>query len=397
MKSIKQIAALLSLGMALVTHAAEYTIVDLGPGRANAINSIGQIVGGRNTLIPCTMDQAWTATLWSSNSSGYQAFDLGWLSSTSRWSEANSINASGLITGCSTVAFPNEEQGGRAFLWTPTTNNGTSGTMVRIAPVYDYDSNFRFITGMGINNSNVVAGRSQHDGGYSMAFLENYAASNLTIIGSNVTVGPQFGAYAINNSGIWAGGIWQVAAPDDENDNYPDIAYAGDTMLGTLMGTSSYQGTNGDSRALSINNSNLVAGISWYTTNSQEWPAGQYRACVWTNLSATSIVNLGTLGDDDWSCANGISDNNIVVGRSINANGSTVGLLAGIGFGRAFVYDGVNGMRDLNELIPSESGWYLTNATGINNSGWIVGYGTKIIDPCTMETEEHAFLLIPNP
>jgi hypothetical protein len=33
-------------------------------------------------------------------------------------------------------------------------------------------------------------------------------------------------------------------------------------------------------------------------------------------------------------------------------------------------------MTDLNSLLPANSGWILSNATGINDSGQIVGVGT---------------------
>ncbi len=45
-------------------------------------------------------------------------------------------------------------------------------------------------------------------------------------------------------------------------------------------------------------------------------------------------------------------------------------------------------MTDLNSLLPSGSGWNLGGATGINDSGQIVGYG---ID----NGQDHAFLLTP--
>ena len=46
------------------------------------------------------------------------------------------------------------------------------------------------------------------------------------------------------------------------------------------------------------------------------------------------------------------------------------------------------GMKDLNNLIPPNSGWVLVLANSINNSGQITGYGT-------INGENHAFLLTP--
>jgi len=46
---------------------------------------------------------------------------------------------------------------------------------------------------------------------------------------------------------------------------------------------------------------------------------------------------------------------------------------------------------DLNNYIPEDSGWILTGAQGINDEGYIVGYG---ISP---NGEYHGFLLTPIP
>ena len=47
-------------------------------------------------------------------------------------------------------------------------------------------------------------------------------------------------------------------------------------------------------------------------------------------------------------------------------------------------------MTDLNSLTSS-SGWTLSDATAINDNGWIAGYG---LNPTG---QEHAFLLTPIP
>ena len=69
----------------------------------------------------------------------------------------------------------------------------------------------------------------------------------------------------------------------------------------------------------------------------------------------------------------GINDSGIVVGQAND---------------QAFVYDGKK-MKDLNSLIPQNLGWTLYVASGINDAGEIVGYGTR------NGTTLHAFLLTP--
>jgi probable HAF family extracellular repeat protein len=75
-----------------------------------------------------------------------------------------------------------------------------------------------------------------------------------------------------------------------------------------------------------------------------------------------NLADLGTLGGPQ-SQGRDINDIDQVVGYSDTPSGH-----------RAFLYQ--NGtMIDLNGMIPSDSGWTLTSANGINNSGWIVGEG----------------------
>ena len=59
---------------------------------------------------------------------------------------------------------------------------------------------------------------------------------------------------------------------------------------------------------------------------------------------------------------------------------------------RAFLYDARLDppMRDLNDLIPADSRIVLNRATGINDDGIIVGYGT-------VGGRFHAFVLSPSP
>ncbi len=89
--------------------------------------------------------------------------------------------------------------------------------------------------------------------------------------------------------------------------------------------------------------------------------------------------DLGTLARDTVAMA--VNDNGWVVGNSYT-NSSIM---------HAFVYDTT--IRDLNDpnlLDSSGTGWLFQSAEGINNSGYIVGYGTY-------GGNTHAFLLTPVP
>lgn len=130
--------------------------------------------------------------------------------------------------------------------------------------------------------------------------------------------------------------------------------------LGTLGGAWS--------QACSINSMNQVVGISHKTNGSTH----AFRYDLSSGGQVTTRVDLGELGGG-YSIAHDINDRGTIVGSSDN---------------RAFIWDGA-GMVDLNTMIDPQSGWGLTAATGINESGQIVGVGSLGGDPFK------AFLLSP--
>lgn len=91
---------------------------------------------------------------------------------------------------------------------------------------------------------------------------------------------------------------------------------------------------------------------------------GYWRPVVWSETGA--IRDLGTLGGSSG------------VAEAINAKGQIVGWAEDAdGQARAFIYDAVNGMRDLNQFAPINSNWFLKHATGIDDTGLIVGDGAR--------------------
>jgi len=114
------------------------------------INGYGQIAGQSNVAGKAR------AFLWTPNSpnGAVGAFlDLGDLPGTFNQSTAKAINARGQVTGASIKSAA--PFGAHAFVWSPTTPNGTSGSMVDIG---DLPGGEEYGVGMGINATGQVVG-----------------------------------------------------------------------------------------------------------------------------------------------------------------------------------------------------------------------------------------------
>jgi len=160
--------------------------------------------------------------------------------------------------------------------------------------------------------------------------------------------------------------------------------------LGTLAGDI-------DSQAIAVNANGQVVGLSGQI-NSQSflWHTNAHGFLFTLDPNGTVIsrVTLDALPGSSFS-----------VPYSINNAGQVVGAAyVGAGFryydpsgqqssrpARALLWDGLHRLHDLNSVIPSGSGWVLTEAWAINNAGQIVGTG---INP---SGQTHAFLVAPMP
>ena len=127
------------------------------------------------------------------------------------------------------------------------------------------------------------------------------------------------------------------------------------------------------SQAMDINDSGQIVGFN---------AAG--RAALWQGLSA---LELGT--------PNGYSGS----ASAINNAGQIVGALtqtSSVLDQRAALWNGAAAI-DLNSLLRPESveaGWLLTSASGINDSGWIVGTAYNLLEGCVpLMCDAHGFVL----
>lgn len=150
------------------------------------------------------------------------------------------------------------------------------------------------------------------------------------------------------------------------------------------------------------NDINSLGQVVGYADNA----AGGERAFIWDSVNG--IQELPTLSGAS-SRATAINDAGLVVGgefgfggflwdatngiRTIPIGGNDInnfGQVVGGPVGDVAIWDEMNGVQRLIELIPNNTGWQLETALAINDAGEIVGFGQ-------LNGEVRGFLLTPVP
>jgi probable HAF family extracellular repeat protein len=210
-----------------------------------------------------------------------------------------------------------------------------------------------------INSLGEIVGSSYNADGITEAFL--YRHGNMMSLGY-LPGGTGSSAAGINNQGDIVGSVYMP-----ELINQAFLYHDGKMIsLGTLPGATG-------SDATAVNDAGEIVGRS-YSSNFQF-----EHAFLWRK---GKMIDLGVLFNGSISEANGINKWGQVVGSSGPIFSSTGNS------GAAFLYsDGK--LRNLNDMIPANSGWVLLDAAAINNRGQIVGTGL-------LNGEGAAFLLSPD-
>jgi probable HAF family extracellular repeat protein len=359
-----------------IAGAQTYTVTDLGPLSPAAINTWGQVVGEYNGH----------AFMWT-RSQGLR--DLGILPG-GTFSRATAINDLGTIAGTADglgVSIPYFGDGSpqqcneltQPFLWTLAKGMQPLGTV----QIFGEEWWCRFpFHGTGINNLGQVIGFNYEIGTtYQFEFTWN-RRSGMKLFGGSW---PPSSADDISNTGQIVG------------QNSTSWKFGGGHAASWKNGLATDLGTLGPAVDLSFGYSSLASGVNdlgqivgWSTT-----APSVYGLCLLDNVSgdcaihavlwtaAGSIRDLGTLPGDADSVATKIN----VFGQVIGSSGNTVVVNSeGLPWdsdpplyqvsGRPFIWSQRSGMRDLNSLIASNSGWVLNSASDINIWGQIVGSGT---------------------
>lgn len=315
------------------------------------------------------------------------------------------IHNLGTFGGTQSIGYGVNDQGSVAGFTRVTLNNASrgfishqGGSLIDIGSIGGVESVAR-----DINNQGLLTGRSRNAQGRYHAFAGNPASglSDLGTLGGSHSQGN-----AINDNGQVAG--YSNISGDAYYHAFVGAAGGGLTDLGTLGGSTSYAwdiNDNGDavgyaftsgnaashafignategltdlgtlggshSYAFGVNNNARVTGYSYLANSST--------ARAFIGDATGGLISIGSLNGQS-SIGRGINDSDRIVGRSLSSTGAN----------HAFVWDPIDGMFDLNDLVSDLTGWTrLTDAWDISNSGYITGYGDIV------NGQQRAFLLEP--
>lgn len=346
-------AMVITLGISQLTSSTPsisfyYAVTDLGTIGNDimtyplAINDEGQVVG-------------YSQTDWLPFKAGHHAFlwqngmmsDLGSLGGTYR--AACGINNLGQVVGYSQTNDGTDH----AFLW-------QDGTITDLGTRGGKDTGS---VACGINDAGQVVGMSYSGSGYYLgswptsyhhAFL--WEKGTITDL-ENLTNKYDTFIFDINNAGQVVGILKEI-----DKRSFPSGFLWQDGVVTKI----------GPFESVDVNNSGQIAATSLGQIIGTSF--NSRHAALW---QINTITDLGTIGGSN-SHAFGINDAGTVVGYSKTKNHLN---------NHAFVWrDGI--MKDINDLLPANSGWELISALDINNNGQIVGFGK-------FNGRDKAFLLTP--
>jgi probable HAF family extracellular repeat protein len=266
-------------------------------------------------------------------------------------SDAYGLNDLGQVVGSSETA-----QGTRAFVWAAERGTRDLGALSANANSEAF----------GINNAGAIVGYS--------TIGDQLHATLVNINGSIQDLGALPGDQSSQGFGINdAGQVVGMSSSPSGSRAFIWKAEAGMQLLPPPPGYA-------DSLAFRINNQGTAIGHAMTSSG--------MRAIVWSSGQA---VDIGTLQGGTFSDAS-----------AINNLGAVVGISGGVLGNRAFIWTSEKGMQDLNSLLVEKPGIVLTGAMGINDSGAIVAFGSRMdhIDPEEMTDDDHGaplhlFILFP--
>ncbi|MFN3650920.1 MAG: hypothetical protein ACK47B_15200 [Armatimonadota bacterium] len=326
----------------------------------------------------------------------YEVIDLGALPETNTVI-ATAVNDAGFVAGYAYMhVAPGHfaELGARPFLW-------RNGKMTELPAPRGRRGGALAINARGDVGGHAENGKTslpviwRHGRGYAVEPLSELHGA-VTALADDGSAAGDVGERSKYRAFLWAGGQFRIlGAPQDVGSRASDLNEAG-TVVGSYVPAGRLGGgltpepepraamwsdgrripllqlAGEESACLAINDRGVAVG--WYG------PWDRRRACVWEEGKVTALP-----GPDDCE----------IQARAINRAGVIVGDVMGPGRRFASLWrDGE--LQDLNDLIPGNSGWLLLAATGISDSGLIVGYGSyEKYRTQSLDSSTEAFLLRP--
>lgn len=365
-----------------IARAQVYTITDLGRLSPTAINSWGQVAGNYNGH----------AFIWTRMGSR----DLGIIPG-GTFSYAAAINDRGTVAGTAdgpgTVVslepgVPNQQCSNltQPFIWTRHGGIHGLGTVADNV-FYAYSCTIPFYA-TGANVPGQVVGYTPEFASFEWGLLWT-RADGMSLFGGSWP--PTF-AKAISDNG-------EIVGQNSIYFTY-DIGHATSWKNGVTTDLGTFGGVDVLYASMANGVNDLGQVVGWSTTTFVSMFDGCYigddttcpmHAALW--MANGTIRDLGTLPGDTLSAALKINLFGHVIGSSGNTLVRQVGGQDSSGgmpqvIGRPFIWSERRGMRDLNTLIRSNSGWVLNSASDINVWGQIVGEGV-------LNGQPHGFLLTP--
>jgi hypothetical protein len=335
---------------ATVTAPPHYSITDLGANvLPTHLNDGAAVVGN---IVKFWGDTAPAAFYWQGGALTKLDPLPGYTSA-----EANWINNNGEIVGTSHNSTNSE-----ATEFVP----GGADVALGIPPGGFYGAS----EARSVNDSGEAVGTAFHLSGQPPApYVAVFHGADSAVVISDA---PASGgtAYAINDGGEIAGGFCCPYAFPDLNTQA--FTYPPNTIL--TMPSDSGEGAT----ATDVNSFGHVVGYYGGLPASPLSPTccGFY----WHNGTMTELSDPTAPAGQGQLAAYALNDSDWIVGSFGGRNDAANQ--------RAFLY--IDKVIDLNTLIPANCGWLLQQATSINKSGQIVGYGK-------LNGVLHGFLLTPQP
>jgi probable HAF family extracellular repeat protein len=316
----------------------QFSVTDLGTlggpvSHASAINDQGQVVGESTDKFGHMHAFLW----FKGKISDLGAFEGG-------RSYARAINDNGEIVGCSSQPHAKSVL---AVAWVKE----------KLMPLFPGDS--RSSMAECVNTAGTIAGEVSRSGLF-VGF--NKDGTNLKVLSSRIS---EANVHAINRQGSVVG---TMVLPGSS----PESASAFLWKSGELQSLPVPSGIN-SSTATAINASGTIAG--WLEPG-QPMTLRNGRPdnlpCIWQVGKSEICTILSTTGGSALS----INDSDLIVGETDIGNLEHAALWKG------------QSQFDLNALTTGAPGWVLMEATGVNNNGQIVGWGTH-------NGKIHGFILNP--